>query len=271
MGEDRDFRVGDRIIYRDGEYHGVVVKLVDHERVETKWDDCGWESNNIDPIRLISHDTDIKVGDRIRVTGTRCFPEHIGEYGVVEEINRNYQPYSYHVRYDGHNGKLVLWSTGIKVSNDTPLTKDNMKGEGDKMDNEQVTRDGYVYTKLKSLSPESVLKGNPCKGEFAKYVETAVYDGLSFYDDWPLNQLFSHEYFTKYPAWLPWLISHGYILLWKEEVKKEKVKKVIVFPDAWWDQPPWSNVPEMYNYGMEEERNSLQGKKHTKVTIEWEE
>jgi len=266
MGEDRDFRVGDRIIYRDGEYHGVVVKLVDHEMVKTKWDDCGWESNNIDPISLISHDTDIKVGDRIRVKGSNVGDEWNGRIGIVKELGRNpaYPFFTDHIQ-DGYRNKdgLGIWCNGFKVSNDTPLTKDNMKGEGDKMDNEQVTRGGYVYTKLKSLSPESVLKGGPCKGEFNKY----TYAVNGFYDDNALEDII--ELCDENDSWLPWLISHGYI--GKEEVKKEKVKKVIVFPDAWWDQPSWSNVPEMYNYGMEEARNSLQGKKHTKVTIEWEE
>jgi hypothetical protein len=257
----KEFRVGDRILYNNGEYHGVVIDVLNDKTLVTKWDDAPWTSTNTDHIDYITHDTYIRVGDRIRVTGTKYYTEYIGEYGVVEEINQNYQPYPYHVRYDGYDGTLILWSTGIKVSNDTPLTKDKMKGKEDKaVDNEQVTRDGYVYTKLKDLSPASVLKGNPCKGEFAEYVETAVYDGLSFYDDIDLKSVLDYD--AEHPYWLPWLISHGYI--GKEEVRKEKVRKVEVYENVKWNK-----------YGgfvsMGEARRSWMERPPMKVTLEWEE
>ena len=97
--------------------------------------------------------------------------------------NPAYPFFTDHIQ-DGYRNKdgLGIWCNGFKVSNDTPLTEDNVKREKvKKMDNDkkQVTRGGYVYTKLKSLSPESVLKGGPCKGEFNKY----TYAVNGFYDD----------------------------------------------------------------------------------------
>ena len=215
MGEDKnDFRVGDRIIFKDGTYHGVVVKVINEDTIETKWDDCGWTSTNTDPISKISHDTDIEVGDRIRVTGNNInSSKYYNTRAIVDSIDGSDQRYPYSATSDGWN--YPIWSSGYKVSNDTPFTKNNVKGEDDKiMDKEQVTRDGYVYTKLKSLSPKSIWDGEPCRGSFDYYVDEA---SGAFSEDQDLTYIL--DIADNYSDWLPWLIAHGYI--GKEEVKKE--------------------------------------------------
>lgn len=153
-----------------------------------------------------------------------------------------------------------------------------MKGEeeGLDMDKEQVTQDGYVYTKLKSLSPESVLKGNPCKGEFAEYVETAVYDGLSFYDDIDLKSVLDYD--AEHPYWLPWLISHGYIE--KEKVRKEKLKHTEQYQVGFFAGKGNGLCPRgipylMPGYEVYDPQKSpfmkLVGKENITMTLTWEE
>jgi hypothetical protein len=218
-----DFRIGDRVyIAESSAFRGqcsVAGTITRKTTYALPWHvdfDNGY-GNDYGKIDL-AHDTDINVGDRIRVTTNYWGVDY--PVGSIQEVR--------HV-WDTGNGRPYelatgKWCNGFKVSNDTPLTKDNIKGEGDKeMDKEQVTRNGYVYTKLKSLSPESVLKGGPCRDEFDNYVNEA--DG--FYTDQNFGNLL--RMCDDYPDWLPWLISHGYI--GKEEVKKEKVKKVAVFKE----------------------------------------
>jgi len=227
-----DFRIGDRVyIAESSAFRGqcsVAGTITRKTTYALPWHvdfDNGY-GNDYGKIDL-AHDTDINVGDRIRVTTNYWGVDY--PVGSIQEVR--------HV-WDTGNGRPYelatgKWCNGFKVSNDTPLTKDNIKGEGDKeMDKEQVTRNGYVYTKLKSLSPESVLKGNPCKGEFDNYVKEAT----CFYGDYEIKSMLN--LCEDYPSWLPWLISHGYI--GKEEVKK-KVEYIFKRGDRYMYNNGWGD------------------------------
>jgi hypothetical protein len=97
---------------------------------------------------------------------------------------------------------------------------------------DSVTLDGKTYVKLKSLSPESVygegisLSCQEWKDEFDKYLKVVV-SLNGFYREPKLEWLLGMQ--GRYPKWLPWLISHGYIAC---EEKKEK--KVVVIEGVSW-------------------------------------
>lgn len=135
------------------------------------------------------------------------------------------------------------------------------------MDKEQVTRDGYVYTKLKSLSPESVLKGGPRKEEFENYISECQ---EGFYGDQSLEYVVDMG-IEIYGSWLPWLISHGYI--GKEEVRKEVTKtyQIGFFKDYGRAIPFMMNNKGGVYYENKNPLMKLVGKENITMTLTWEE
>jgi hypothetical protein len=129
--------------------------------------------------------------------------------------------------------------------------------------------DKYEYTALKSLSPESVLKGSPCKGEFANYV--SEFGGQYFFIDIPIEEVVERS--KLYPAWLPWLKSHGYVGV--KEIKKEKKKEVIKdvhFADISFIDGGYRATPYI-NDGENEDCNKIFkrfiSKGNLTMTLEW--
>jgi len=66
------------------------------------------------------------------------------------------------------------------------------------------------YTRLKSLMPLSVFKGDPCRSEFVKYLE--MFGGCE-----PTDTEFE-EIILKCPPWVKWLVDNGYIGEHKQRV-----------------------------------------------------
>lgn len=133
--------------------------------------------------------------------------------------------------------------------------------------------DGTIYTKLKSLSPESVYAGGryaDCqewKDEFDKYCK--VFIGChGFAGDIRLENVVNK---TQYPKWLPWLIKEGYIGAEKKKEKK-KEKKVAVFTNVRWFFDGRYQYPTMTREeGMIFRAEDLSNKPPMKMTLEWEE
>ena len=77
---------------------------------------------------------------------------------------------------------------------------------------QRVEYQGKTYEKVKSLAPVEVLKEirTECEQKnFIEYVYFSVYYKGTRPDD--VNLEFVLGLCNKYPEWLPWLISHGFI------------------------------------------------------------
>jgi hypothetical protein len=129
-----------------------------------------------------------------------------------------------------------------------------------------VTIGSKTYTKLKSLSPESVYEEGKHKGcaewqeEFDKYCKVFI-GGHGFAGDIRLENVVSKN---QYPKWLPWLLAHGYI-----GVEEKKEKKVVVFDEIYWVRadsglayPGGPNTATLRGYV---------NKPPMKMTLEWSE
>ena len=328
MGEKKDFRKGDRVYHEIIRRYGTFTGDYQPDgQLIIVWD--GWITEGAMELYLL-HDTDINVGDKIRVTGSNVGDDWNGEIGKITNIN-NRSKHPYRVINTSYADGGGLWCTGIKVSpdvtnetNNNTTTKggEGMEREYKKGDRvivkgvtggrgwkryigqcgvykrecggngciavvimgdgyelhctsielvddvkETVTSDGYVYTKLKSLSPESVLKGGPRRDEFENYTNE-----FSFYEDVELGTILDYD--DDYPAWLPWLVSHGYI--GKEEVKKEVVTKQATIRLSYWSPKSGENIftkdicgdsNGLLNCGF----HRLEGKKNITMTLTWEE
>jgi hypothetical protein len=142
---------------------------------------------------------EFKVGDRVRLPKVRPdywnqegrMDKYLGEEVTIETIYG-----------DGHNFTFDDDGGWIYNFNGVELVLER-----------SITFDSKIYTALKSLSPESVYRGNPCKNEFADYCSE-----FNFYDEPDFDE-FIEEVCPNHPSWLPWLIKNGYVKV--EDVKRK--------------------------------------------------
>ena len=138
-----------------------------------------------------------KVGDTVQLVSER--PEHWNPMGEMDSFLGATVVITYisnfHFEFVGSNGwyfRVEDIKCLISTKEDKPVVLETFKGNG------------YVYSKLKSLSPWSVLEGGPCEDEFNNY----VYHADDFYSDQPLEVILRE---CEEHDWMSWLIHHDYI------------------------------------------------------------
>jgi hypothetical protein len=163
-----------------------------------------------------------KVGDRVTVRDgswsmRRGSAEHPGDICVGKgNVHYEYEILRLSTRYptrqeglgpkQNNNVWLRRISDGFEVYSFTGYLRRVVEEPTvEQYELEKVIRDGYTYTKLRSLAPAVVYQYDPCGSEFDNYVEFAG----GFYGDLELAHVL--DGCAKYDAWLPWLMAKGFI------------------------------------------------------------